>query len=298
MPTPSNVHVDAILSQVANKYTNRAFIAPQVAPVVPVVKETGLYWIYGKERFEAIDTTRAPKTEAKTIEWAMSQGNYRVTGHALADFLSDEEIRNADGLDLEAISVELLTEILMVGQERRIASLIADTGNWANTTPGTKWDVASGSDPLADIDAATALLPYVTPNTVIMGLEAWNHFRRNPQVLSALSGNERKTVNVATAADLTGIPNWLIGQSYYNSAKRGQTTTLASIWGKFCWIGYIAPNPSPRELSAMYAFRQGGMVVNREKDTRKHSTWLEVSYAQDEAVTCGDAGYLLTAVIG
>lgn len=297
MPTPSNVHVDAILSQVANRYSNKKFLAPDLCPVVPVRKDSGLYWIYGKERFEAIDAARAPKAAAKTIDWAMTQGTYQTQGYALADFLSDEEVQNAEGIDLEAVSIELLTDLLLLGQEKRVAALLADTGVWANTTPSVKWDVASNSNPLLDIDTAAAALPYVQPNTVVMGKEAWDHFRRNPAVLAALSGNERQTVNLATAADLTGIPNWRIGESYYNTAKRGKTEVVARIWGKFCWVGYIAPSPSPRELSAMYAFRDVAFSVQREDDLRHHSTWLEASYSQDERVTCADAGYLLTAVV-
>jgi len=297
MPTPRDVHVDAVLSQVANQYRNRAFLAPDLFPVVPVQKESGIYWKYGKERFEVIDSRRAPKTEARTIEWALDQDTYQTVGYALADWLSDEELANADiGLNLEATSTELVTELLYVAWEKRVAALLIDVSVFAHDTPGDLWDTDAG-DPLLDIQNAVDALPFVDPNTIVMGKRTWNAFRRNPKVLAVLSGNERKTVSLATAQDLTSIPNWKIGAAYYATNKRGKTTTLARIWDDDVWIGYIAPNPGPKELSVGYTFRNKAFQTQTEYNRRRHSTWIEVAYSQGEVITCAEAGYIWEAVL-
>jgi hypothetical protein len=55
--------------------------------------------------------------------------------------------------------------------------------------PAVKWDVASGSDPLADLEASrlnTIKASGVAPNVVLMGANAAKVFIRNPQVAALL----------------------------------------------------------------------------------------------------------------
>jgi hypothetical protein len=67
-------------------------------------------------------------------------------------------------------------------------SLGAGTAN-NHDIPAVKWDVASGSDPLADLEAsrlATIKASGVSPNVVLMGANAAKVFIRNPQVAQLL----------------------------------------------------------------------------------------------------------------
>jgi hypothetical protein len=55
--------------------------------------------------------------------------------------------------------------------------------------PAVKWDVASGSDPLADLEASrlnTIKASGISPNVVLMGTNAAKVFIRNPQVAALL----------------------------------------------------------------------------------------------------------------
>jgi len=62
--------------------------------------------------------------------------------------------------------------------------------------PAVKWDVASGSDPLADLETArlnTIKASGISPNVALMGVNAAKVFIRNPQV-AALLDKQRYTI--------------------------------------------------------------------------------------------------------
>lgn len=294
MPTPSELHVDAVLSDVANSYSNEQFIAPTLFPVVPVKKQSDKYAIYGKERFKHVDTRRAPGAEARQITWAVSWGDYGCEGYALSDVITEEERDNADAIfDLEADGTELITELLYVDWEKRVRDLLMDTGAWTNAPASQVWTHAD-ADPVADIRTGIDAIKYANPNTIVLGKDDWNAFCRCPAVTAYLGSNERKLITPEIAASITGIPNWKIGAAWWDTAKRGKTESLTRIWGDNVWLGYIAPRPGRRVLTAGLTFRWKTMQTQRDDDRRRHSTWLEVSYNQDEAVVCSEVGYVIT----
>jgi len=79
--------------------------------------------------------------------------------------------------------------------------------------PTVKWDVASGSDPLADLEAArlaTIKDSGIAPNVALMGVNAAKVFIRNPQVAALLN---KLQYSIATIQPVIQAPNVvLIGQ--------------------------------------------------------------------------------------
>ena len=98
MPELANVHTDAILSNISQKYSNAAYVGLQLLPVVPVKKESDKYYKYNSkaDRFRIPQTLRAPKTESKTVDWKVTTGTYQCEEHALNDLIDDRERDNAD----------------------------------------------------------------------------------------------------------------------------------------------------------------------------------------------------------
>jgi hypothetical protein len=72
--------------------------------------------------------------------------------------------------------------------------------------PAVKWDVASGSDPLADLEASrlnTIKASGVSPNVVLMGANAAKVFIRNPQVAALL---DKMRYTIATVEPIIQDP--------------------------------------------------------------------------------------------
>ena len=297
MATVNAVTLDHVLSQVAIRYRNRAMLAPQIAPIISVKRDRGKYPVFGLETFEAIEALRAPGAEPTQINWTVSWQDYITQSYALSDVMPDEIRDNAETeLNIESAYVQGITNALDVSWEKRIAAKIYDTSIWANADAAAKWTNAA-ADPLTQIEDVLDASDLADFNTIIMGKGAWKNFRRHPNVLAALASTERKRIDLATAKDLTGIENWLIGGAWLNSAPRGKTAVLQRIWGDDkVWIGRIAPTPGPNELSALYTIRDKQFEVYREYNGLRKATTFAQYYSQTEHVCCSKAGYLLTAV--
>jgi len=98
MPSVSEVHIDAALTNLSVGYRNPAFIADLLAPVVPVRKQSDKYFIHDAERevFRQSDDRRAPGAAANEVNFSLSTDNYYADDHALTSVIPDEERENAD----------------------------------------------------------------------------------------------------------------------------------------------------------------------------------------------------------
>src|SRR5690554_4977652 len=126
MPEPNDVHVDQVLTGMSVQYKNASFIANQVLPIVSVKKESDKYFVYDKrDRFAVPNTLRAPKTESKQASWNVDTDTYACEEHALNDLIDDREYANADKpLDVKRDTIENLTDLLLLSQEKRVADLV------------------------------------------------------------------------------------------------------------------------------------------------------------------------------
>jgi hypothetical protein len=294
MPTPQNVHVDALLTDISNRYTNAAFIAPTLFPVIPVNKKSDKFARFGKERFKRIDSRRAPKAEARLVDYTVSYDRYDCEGYALAHRISQEEIDNADAVfDLELEGTDLISELLNVDWECRVRDILVDTTIWQNAGAAAVW-ADPDATPVADILAGVAAIKYANPNTIVLGKEDWRAFQRCPEVLGYLAATDRKLITTELAAEITGIPNWKIGEAWWDTSKRGKTEVLQRIWGGDVWLGYINPAPGRNTVTAGVSLRWEAFKTQKEAEQKTHSIWLETSYNQDEFVSCDEVGYVIT----
>src|SRR3990167_10297705 len=156
MPSrPSDVHVDAPLTNFALQLRNRSFVAEEVFPVVPVVKESDLYYTFSREELRDVDTRRASGALAKEVEWVPSTATYTAEEYALRHLLPDRIINNADSpVRPRQTTVDKLMKWITLGQEKRVQSICQDTANViATVAVNPKWD---GTSPTIERDIDTA----------------------------------------------------------------------------------------------------------------------------------------------
>src|SRR5206468_9259290 len=95
-------YLDQPLNNVSVGYQNDDYYAERLLPIAPVMKQSGRYWVYGKEKFRQYETIRHAGAEAREIApWTLSNSAYFCDDHSLKDKISDEERANSDGVDLE-----------------------------------------------------------------------------------------------------------------------------------------------------------------------------------------------------
>ena len=98
-PTISDVHIDAILTNISVAYMQRAenMIADKVFPVVPVDKKSNKYFKYDKnDWFRDEAQRRAPGTESAGGGYNLSTDTYSADVWAFHKDVDDQTLANAD----------------------------------------------------------------------------------------------------------------------------------------------------------------------------------------------------------
>ena len=66
-------YLDQPLTNVSLGYQNADFYAERLLPLLPVQKQSGRYWVFGKEKFQRYETIRRAGDEARQIAaWSLS----------------------------------------------------------------------------------------------------------------------------------------------------------------------------------------------------------------------------------
>lgn len=270
-------------------------------PTVPVQKKSDAYFIFPKDDwFRDEIEVRAPGTRARMADYTLSSASYLCIEWSLDKGVADEVRENADSpLKPEVEATEFLKDKLLMGVERRVATLVSNSSLWASASnPGTSWS-NDASDPINDIEnARDALIQSIgrEPNVVIISQETWRYLRKHPDIRD-LFKNAQKLITPEMLANAFDFPKVLIGRSIYNSATEGRAVSMSYIWGDMVWLGYVPERPGLMEPAAGYVFRWGADEVKRFRQDLEEQDVFRVSHNVDEVITASDAAAILSNCI-
>jgi hypothetical protein len=315
--TGKDLHVDLPLTQVALNYKPMNMIAPMVAPMVPVNKQSDAYLIWSKaDALRVEDDTRAPGTRPNLITRNVSSGTFFCKNRALATELTDEDKENMDAAYISELRngrARFVVDKLSLAWEKRIANQVNSTSNVGSSSGvSSGWsDLDAGdSDPIGDIFTAIYNVKDTGggygPNRMIMGDAAWRNFRQHADVVDILYGNDRSPngIRFATREQVKAIfelDQFLVGETYENTADSGQTATVSQMWGDNVLVYYAPMNPTKDTPSFMYTFRwqkpgiqnmQARSIYYEDRLTEE----IHVGYYQDEKITSSELSFLITDV--
>lgn len=307
MPEARDLHIDSVLSNMSVQYRNEEMIWREVMPEVKVTKRSDLYWKYAKDnQFRSYDDKIGPRSMANEIDFAVGTENYSVKGHALADWVAQEEIDNADTpLAPESDSNDQINSSLDLAQELRVAALAFaaatyPAGNKVTLAGGTQWSGAS-DNPIKDVQDAVEGC-FVRANTLVFGIDAWLVFRRLPEILDAVKAMAGTSLqgglaSTSAVANLFEVDRILIGRGRYITTKEGQSSTYARIWGKHMAALYLKPGEiSVRGITFAKTFVESKRQTMRsfdEKRGEKGAHYIKTSWNSDEKVVASDLGYFI-----
>lgn len=309
MPLIENIHTDAVLTNISVAITNgKNLVAPQVWPVVPVKKDSDIFYVYDQSNLRVDETRWAPKTTAKEISWNVSTDTYKTERHALQELVEDDEKQNQDSpIDVMADSAAILAEKLMIRREKRLydllnASSTYDSGAIVNVASGNRWDdfTSASSDPTEDVATARSTIfgkIGMSPNTMVLPRQVYEAVREHPTVLDRIKYTQVGVITPQLLATLFDIQNVIVAGGIENTAKEGQAASLSSIWGKQVYIGYVAPRPGLRMASWGYHLQSQAMLTDRWRDEERKGDVIRNSYKDVPKLVTKSAGYLLRTVI-
>ena len=307
MPQIGDVHVNAPLTNFALQFRNRAFIAEEVFPVIPVVKESDLYYTFSREELRDVDTRRAAGALAKEVEWVPSTATYTAEEYALKHLLPDRIVNNADMPVRPRINTTAkLMKWIMLGQEKRVQAIAQSAANAVATVAASpKWD---GTSPTIEKDIDTAKDSVrnnagVEPNAIILAENVKDVVKRDSTlrdliryVINVGSGNRDLLINGELPPVMFNLAIIVAG-AVEDTSKLGAAASIAKIWGDSVPVFYREMAPSLDAVTWGYIMRVQNPVVTTYRDDQRKGEWIEASILQAEELVTSSAANLITDVL-
>jgi len=302
-PSKGDVHTNSVLSGVSVMYKNDSYIADQVLPVVPVKKESDLYYTYTRN-WRLPVALRAAGAEAAEVEWNVGSDTYSCIEYALKDLLPDRVRNNADKpLSMDADTTENLTDLIQLGREKRVADVVFTSGNHGSTSAlsGTnQWDDYAGSDPIGDVRTAMNTVHAASgklPNTMVMGREVFIKLLDHPDVLERIKYTQKGKITSQILASLFEVDKILVGNALYDSSTVDASESLGYIWGKNVALIYAQQSPGLKKVSYGYQFQSRGFRTKKWREEGRDGDFFESGEIRDEKIVATSCGYLYTTVV-
>jgi len=330
LPTPSDVHVDAALTNISIAFLQNAsnFVASRVFPMVPVDKQSDRYFTIDRGDFNRDEAEkRASGTES-------AGGGYRIDNtptfycdvYAFHRDLPWQVLANADtALDLRRGAADFVAHKMLIKKEKDWASTYFTGGVWTNdfdgvsATPGTdevlQWNDAN-SDPIGNIRAAVTAIEEstgFTPNTLTVGKHVMDALEDHPDIVDRIkysgmtgTGGNPARVSANTLAQLFGLERVLTCRAIENTADEGQVPTHSFIQGKKALLTYSPPAPGLMTPSAGYTFvwngylnQNNGMGFATSRFNMDHlkSERVEGEMAFDHKLVAADLGFFWDSIV-
>lgn len=238
------------LTRIAMAIKPEGLIADTVCPRVPVEGEKFVYTRFTTDEYFTIPDTRIGRTsQPAQVEFGGQDVTDSTEDYGLDDPVPVKDIvgsvnTNAafDPLEAAAENTAVLVEL---AREVRVANLLFSLNTYdpalRTTLSGTSQWSDLTSDPLRQILAARDQM-LVQPNVMTFGQLGWTQFRQHPRVVAAVlnrasnSGSGGVTAagwaTKEAIASLLEIDEVLVGQSFVNGARKGQTAVYNRVWGK------------------------------------------------------------------
>lgn len=301
------------LTQIALSYTNENFVADQVLPKVPVGSRSFKWLKHTKEeRFTIPETIVGRKGAPTEVEFTATEEGAVVSDYGLDDVIPQEDVDSAPpGYNPVGKAVEGISELIMLDREKRVADSIFaaatyPVGNKVQLSGTSQWSDYANSDPIsAMLTAMDGML--IRPNTLVISQAVWTKLRQHPKIVSAIypaGGNASEggiISGVQSLASLLEVSSVVVGKGWVNTAKPGQTATLARLWGKHAALLYLNPQAGPTNgitfgMTATWGTRVAGSIPEPKVGLRG-GTRVRTGESLKELIVAPDVGYFFEDAI-
>ena len=248
MNTPFDIQTR--LTQIAMAAVPTGMIADMVLPIVMVMAEKFAYTVFDEEDVYTVPEARIGRiSHANQVEFGATDKTESTVPWGLEDPVPIRDINAArdQGANFDPLAgaTERTSILVKLAHEKRVADLVFETGSYTagNQTAlatASKWD-KSAATPVDDV--LTALdKPLIRPNTAVFGQPAWTRFRQHSDVVDAVKsvgGSPAGVVSRQQVAAVLELDQVLVGRTFYNSARKGQSESYSYLWGKNCALLHV-----------------------------------------------------------
>lgn len=315
-PRPFVTH--QVMTAIAIGFRNDAqtMIADDVLPRIPVMAEEYKWTEYPlAEMFTVPDTLVGRRGRVPRVEFSGIERSGRTRDYGLEDGIPFSDIEaaarmraaNLGNFDPEARATEGLTNLVLLDREVRVASVVQNPLNYAANRRVALSGTDRFSDPASDIigtlKAAFAATMIYRPNLMSMGRDVWTGISSHPQLVNAIRGNvtSKGIITIEEFVRLfsgEGLKKLVLGESFVNTARRGQLEQMNRVWGKSIQLTYIDPNVRPEQggitwgFTASYGTRIAGSWEDKDVGLLGGKI-VRVGERVEEQIVAKDVGFLI-----
>jgi len=312
-PTSSQVHVDAILTNISVAYMQMAdnFIATKVFPVVPVSKQSDKFFTYTKnDWFRDEAQRRADATESAGGGYNLSTDSYQADVYAFHKDIGDQTRANADApINVDREAAEFVTGRMLLKMETQFVSNFFTTSVWAtDSTPTNLWSDYTASDPIGDIETGKRTILSTTgyePNTLVLGYDTFIQLKNHPDLIDRIKYTSSQVLSESLMASLFGVPRVMVAKSLKATNNEGATGAYAFNYGKNALLTYSAPSAGLLQPSGGYVMSWTGVSqgigatigVSRMRMEQFKADRIEAEVAFDMKVIGSDLGFFFNGCV-
>ncbi|MGS4886095.1 capsid protein [Roseibium sp. MB-4] len=315
MAPPRPFVVDPVLTAIAIGYSNPAqvLIADMILPRQSVGQEVFKWTEYPiAEAFTVPDTEVGRRGQVNQVTFTGEERESSTRDYGLDNPIPNTDIKaaaaaraaNRSNYDPEQHSVAMLTKLVELDREVRVAKTVQDPANYKADNRmvlagGDQLSDYVNSDPLGVLDAAIEGTFIYRANTMTMGNVVWGFLKRHPKLVNAVKGNltSEGFITKEQLADLLEIKKVLVGDAHVNTARPGQNVQMTRAWGNFIGAHYIDESARPEgEVTWGFTAQFGNKVAGRIEDPDiglEGGFRIRSGERIKEEIVAKDVGYLI-----
>lgn len=311
MPNLNNTYVSAPLTNFSVGYHPKGLVARQILDIVPVVKESGEYFVWNKDDAARVpNTLRANGAKANQLDFDLdSNGTYRCHEYALKALITDRDLANADSvLRLQQSKTMRLKDVIELDLEKRVATLVTTSGNYASTNTTTlsganQWNNSGFVGSIeSDIDTGKEAVRQQTlgldPDTIVIPSAVAKVMKRDPNIRELVKYTHQDLLVDGDLPPVLWGMKVVIPKAVNNTSRKGNSTqTLADVWGKHV-VMLVSNGGGTIDVPTFgKIFMQGSEYVKTWRDEELTGDFYQYGLLSDEVITASSAGYLIVNAI-
>lgn len=231
--------LEGVLEEFDLQASREGFIATRVMPVMNVEVDSGKYhYIPLEELLQNLESLeRAPGAAYAETDFTWKEGSFSTQELGITVRIDDKMADRYKAFEMEAETAKFARDAVLRHIERAVATALHDTDTFSSDNVDVAWDVEESAKPITDVDALKEEMfkkNGLYPNKMIISHPTYRALLACAQVRDRWPDNKDKSQGALSASDLAsvfGLDEILVAGGAYNSAPRGQTATIAHIWG-------------------------------------------------------------------
>ena len=321
MPTP--VDITAVqrpdLGAIAYEYMleadQRGFIALMLLPIFEVLMNSAQYPIIPLEAFLKLqETARGARGKYNRSDYKFEFGNYACKENGWEEVIDDREAAlYARYFDAEEVGTKRAVDVILRGQEARVAAKVFNVSNITNTADvAIAWNTPATAVPRANVYAAKMALRAATglePNVGASSKKVFDTVMLTAEIRDALKYTNPIEIGGYEAqrrilAQYLGLDNIFVAGAMKDTADKGLSASLSDIWDdeyfglfRISSGGSDLREPCLGRTFLWTAQSPQNIVTESYRDESVRGNVIRVRQDTDEAFVFTGAGYLLGNII-